>query len=678
MAVLNAQDLSEPADAANSSCVCWIKMSSVSLEGLRQAFLEPGSRIRLASDPVPEEHTELVGISWEGGFLDGQALHFNENLNVLVGGRGTGKSTVIESIRHVLALNPLGGEAKESHDGIVRRVLKSGTRTRLFITSHKPARRDYIVERVTPHPPVVLDADGNRLDMQPSDVVPGVEVYGQHEIAELARGPELLTRLLSRFLDPDLTSGDSKLELKQQLERNRSDILAALSDLEMVDAKLAKLPALEEKASRFKDAGLEERLAEQSALIKEEGVLKEATKQIDDLAKAVQKMRAALPLDRSFCDEGEVSDLPAARLFKKVDAVLLAVSDQLDGSVEGMESALATARTGLTDISKRWGTRKQEVTERYAKVLRELQNEGIDGEEFMRVGTQIQNLRPEKGRRAALKRQMSALRKARQAHVAQWSEVQGEEHRRLAKAASRVSKALKGKVRVQVRFAGNMTPLENLLREKLSGRLSETLDALRTVQELSTIDLAAALKAGPRQLEQRYGLPANQAARMCESGEELALMLEELELPATTEIELNVAADGQPESWQSLENLSTGQKATAVLLLLLLESDSPLVVDQPEDDLDNRFISEGIVPKMHEEKRRRQFIFATHNANIPVLGDAELILGLSAAGEAEIGHAEIPLKHMGSIDSTPVRELVEEVLEGGREAFRTRQMKYGF
>jgi len=676
--VLNAQDLSEPADAANSSCVCWIKMSSVSLEGLRQAFLEPGSRIRLASDPVPEEHTELVGISWEGGFLDGQALHFNENLNVLVGGRGTGKSTVIESIRHVLALNPLGGEAKESHDGIVRRVLKSGTRTRLFITSHKPARRDYIVERVTPHPPVVLDADGNRLDMQPSDVVPGVEVYGQHEIAELARGPELLTRLLSRFLDPDLTSGDSKLELKQQLERNRSDILAALSDLEMVDAKLAKLPALEEKASRFKDAGLEERLAEQSALIKEEGVLKEATKQIDDLAKAVQKMRAALPLDRSFCDEGEVSDLPAARLFKKVDAVLLAVSDQLDGSVEGMESALATARTGLTDISKRWGTRKQEVTERYAKVLRELQNEGIDGEEFMRVGTQIQNLRPEKGRRAALKRQMSALRKARQAHVAQWSEVQGEEHRRLAKAASRVSKALKGKVRVQVRFAGNMTPLENLLREKLSGRLSETLDALRTVQELSTIDLAAALKAGPRQLEQRYGLPANQAARMCESGEELALMLEELELPATTEIELNVAADGQPESWQSLENLSTGQKATAVLLLLLLESDSPLVVDQPEDDLDNRFISEGIVPKMHEEKRRRQFIFATHNANIPVLGDAELILGLSAAGEAEIGHAEIPLKHMGSIDSTPVRELVEEVLEGGREAFRTRQMKYGF
>jgi hypothetical protein len=127
-----------------------------------------------------------------------------------------------------------------------------------------------------------------------------------------------------------------------------------------------------------------------------------------------------------------------------------------------------------------------------------------------------------------------------------------------------------------------------------------------------------------------------------------------------------------------LEALSTGQKATAVLLLLLLESKAPLVVDQPEDDLDNRFITEGVVPKMREEKRRRQFIFATHNANIPVLGDAELIVGLSASGEGGQGRAEIADKHLGSIDARPVRELVEEVLEGGREAFEMRRLKYGF
>ena len=157
------------------------------------------------------------------------------------------------------------------------------------------------------------------------------------------------------------------------------------------------------------------------------------------------------------------------------------------------------------------------------------------------------------------------------------------------------------------------------------------------------------------------------------------MQLEELDLAPTTQIELNVAGQGQPAQWQRLEDLSTGQKATAVLLLLLLESDAPLVVDQPEDDLDNRFITEGVVPKMREEKLRRQFVFATHNANIPVLGDAELIVGLIASGEAgQEGKACMPQEHMGSIDARPVRELVEEVLEGGRTAFEMRRLKYGF
>lgn len=115
-----------------------------------------------------------------------------------------------------------------------------------------------------------------------------------------------------------------------------------------------------------------------------------------------------------------------------------------------------------------------------------------------------------------------------------------------------------------------------------------------------------------------------------------------------------------------------------MLLLLLLESAAPLVVDQPEDDLDNRFITEEIVPRMREEKRRRQFLFATHNANIPVLGDAELILGLSASGEGESGSAKTVPEYTGSIDARPVRELIQELLEGGEDAFERRRRKYGF
>ena len=72
----------------------------------------------------------------------------------------------------------------------------------------------------------------------------------------------------------------------------------------------------------------------------------------------------------------------------------------------------------------------------------------------------------------------------------------------------------------------------------------------------------------------------------------------------------------------------------SALLLLMLDSDAPLVVDQPEDDLEDQFTADGIVPRMRDGKRRWQFVFATRNVDIPVLGDAEFIVGLSAAGEA--------------------------------------------
>ena len=226
--------------------------------------------------------------------------------------------------------------------------------------------------------------------------------------------------------------------------------------------------------------------------------------------------------------------------------------------------------------------------------------------------------------------------------------------------------------------AGNREPLFKLLRDEIGGRMSEAVESLRIAPELSLTQFVHTCRSGAEALRKTYGITPGQAERLAGGEAEVLMRIEELELAPTTAIRLNTAPAGEPPAWQILEDLSTGQKATAVLLLLLLESGAPLIVDQPEDDLDNRFITEGIVPRMRKEKQRRQFIFSTHNANIPVLGDAELIVGLSAAGEADSGRARVAPDHTGSIDSQSVRELVEEILEGGREAFETRRRKYGF
>ncbi|HVL79750.1 MAG TPA: ATPase, partial [Sphingomicrobium sp.] len=100
--------------------------------------------------------------------------------------------------------------------------------------------------------------------------------------------------------------------------------------------------------------------------------------------------------------------------------------------------------------------------------------------------------------------------------------------------------------------------------------------------------------------------------------------------------------------------------------------------DQPEDDLDNRFIAESIVPTMRSEKCNRQFLFSSHNANIPVLGDAEQIIGLSPTVEDGAERTHIADELCGSIDRPQVKEMIKDLLEGGQAAFNLRREKYGF
>ncbi len=678
IAVLNAQDVSRPEDLAQPSASCWIKMSEVSVAGLRQAFLDHESRIRLVTAPPPEEHTEFVAIAWQGGFLDGTMIHFNENLNVLIGGRGAGKSTVVESLRHVLALTPLAEDAEKTYEGIVRHVLRSGTKISLLVRSHHPSPCDYLIERAIPNPPVVRDGSGALLAVSPRDVIPQVEIYGQHEISELTKNSEKLTRLLDRFVEHDQDLTSRKDDLRRELMRSRRRILDVRHEIAQVQEKLATLPALEETLKRFQEAGLEERLKEQSLLVREERVLKTSQERLAPFRELLDQLRRSLPMDRAFLSLKALNDLPGKDILVESDHILERFNEEMEAVVNHFAEVLARADQGLAGVASQWGERKKAVQAAYEEILRELQKSKVDGAEFIRLRQQIEELRPLRDRLAALQRNLKEHQEHRRNVLAEWNDVRSEEYRQLERAAKKVSRKLAGRVEVQIAFSGNREPLFQLLREKVGGRLKPAIDALAARQDLSLVALADACRAGRETLTEDFGISGAAAEQLAQADLEVLMELEELDLTSTTAIRLNVAPEDQPVAWQTLDELSKGQKATAVLLLLLLESDAPLVVDQPEDDLDNRFITEGIVPKMREEKRRRQFVFATHNANIPVLGDAELILGLQASGEAGQGKAEIPREHMGSIDSEAVRDLVGEVLEGGRAAFEMRRLKYGY
>jgi len=677
VAIVNACAVNCPEDLKKEGASCFIKMSTVSVEALRQAFLDPESRIRLNSDPPPEPHAEFLAITWEGGFLGETAVHFNGNLNVLVGGRGTGKSTMVESMRYALGLDPLGEEARKTHEGVVRNVLRSGTKISVLVRSHKPSQRLYVIERSVPNPPIVKDEVGEVLTLSPRDVMPGVEVFGQHEISELTKSPEKLTLLLERFVDRDLSLFGRKGKVKLELERSRSRIVDVRREMKALDERLAALPNLEETQKRFQEAGLEERLKEKSLLIREERVFANFAERMEPVAALQSELTGALPLDAAFASAKALEGLPNAAILGEIEPILGKLSAKLKMAAEQIAKDLAEADRSVAVVKARWDEKRKVIEDTYEKLLRELQKSKIDGAEFIRLRRQIEELRPLREKKEALKRDLTAHEAQRRKLLAEWEDIKASEYREIESAARKVSRKLKNRVQVEVTMGGNREPLAKLLAE-VGGNLKAALERLQSMDQLSLLDFAQRCREGKEALMQRYALPAGSAERIAQADMDLFMRIEELDLPATTKIELNTAPDGESPTWQTLEALSTGQKATAVLLLLLLESEAPLIVDQPEDDLDNRFITEGVVPTMRQEKRRRQFLFSTHNANIPVLGDAELILGLVASGEGKEGHAKIAPEHMGSIDSRPVRELVEEILEGGKDAFEMRRSKYGF
>ena len=681
VAVVNAKDVVVPEDLDKRTSTCWIKMSELSIEGLRQAFLDPESRIRLNSNEdefESEKHAEMVSLAWEGGFLDGMSIHLNPNLNVLVGGRGAGKSTVIESLRYVLGLDPVGKEADKAHQGVVQQVLRSGTKISLCIRSHRPSQREYRIERTVPNPPVVRDENSQVLNLLPKDILPRVEVYGQHEISELTRSREKLTHLLDRFVEYDQSLSRRKADVRRDLEKTRRSSIDVRTEREQIEERLATLPSLEETLERFREAGLEDQLRERSLLVREEQVLNSIPARLESLREYLENLYQEIPIDRAFVSPKALEDLPGREILEDADGILKRLSDDIEEVAKRFKEALTRAEEEIAKVHSRWDERKSEVLNAYQKILRDLQETAIDAEKFIQLQSEIERLRPLRAREAALKQSESEHMDRRRNLLVEWENLKAKEFRLLDQAARNVSRKLRDRVQVEVTAAGDREPLVELLRSEIGGNLANTIEKLKGLESLSLIELAGTCRDGTEELQARYGLTLVQARNIAEAAPEVFMRIEELELPSTTAIQLNTAPHGEPPIWQALEALSTGQKATAVLLLLLLESDAPLIVDQPEDDLDNRFVTEGVVPRMREEKRRRQFLFSTHNANIPVLGDAELILGLTTRGEADRGKAWVAPEHMGSIDKQSVRVLVEELLEGGKDAFEMRRLKYGF
>lgn len=663
-----ADDVSHPSALSSIGATTWFKMARPSLRGLQHALRTPETRVRLTSPP-PLRGTRLCAVSWTGGFLDGLRIPIGPDLTALIGGRGTGKSTVIESLRFALGQPPLGEDALHDHTGVVQKVLGPGAVVRLELEKYEPTPATYVIQRTVGDPPLVLDASGTRTQQLPSDILGDLEVFGQHELAELAHDKNMLAALIRR-LGGDFASERQRPGLIEKLAKNRAELSETERLQEALEAELSAIPRLQEQANKFNESDLGSKLDSQLKINDERALFDEFDRRVQAVADKVDSVgHRSLIADLRTQLPGAVES-SRREYLEAAEKSVTDAADLIENAFAAIAEAIQTARTELSTSRISWSNSVEPDLESHASTLRSLAEQGYEPDTYLKTNAALTALALRAEERNPLNLRLKGLLVDRQALLGELAVLDGEIVSDLHRAISATNAVTRRKVNVRPVPNPDRSLIKSVIEKYFRTQRTQIMAAIEG-EDFSVSSFVQAIRGGiPALLS--YGVTGAQAANLVGHGEPLLRELEEHTVGLAVDVFLNVATDGV--EFRKLDDLSKGQRATALLLLLLGASTAPLVIDQPEDDLDNRFVYHGIVQHLRDLKGTRQILVSTHNANVPVLGDAELVVVLDSDGRRGRAAAD----GIGSLDEAPIRKYAERILEGGEEAFKARRHLYGF
>ena len=645
----------------------WLKLASPRIEALRQAFIASDSRIRIGyerdesnalieianpPDVTVNERPWLKSVTVTGkasffGTQDyrklGIRFDLSPDLTCIIGGSMTGKSTFLDGLRvHIKAPMP-------NDDSIGQQV---NARARLRFLGGSPM--------------VGLECPGQDPTASHYERWPAV-FFAQNELQRLAQESEAVEELLARLVPTEM----------EGIHKRRAKLISLDKELSRAVQRLGKL---------------DDDLAEAEQALER---TKKASAQLAAFSQAgVEKLHQASRDLRRWQEAAEIStdlEVNLSRLLNSMEAFEIPeIDEQLAVVLQGMEANLPRESlqahwnkireqllSGKSEIED-WNLRTKLIVDRLevqeqkvrTEVDRALAALGLDGariEEFKALNRQASLFESYK---ANLEQVRAELHSGDQSFGLQLEERQRIVDLQRA-AFDRVIAAIRfdfeGRISARRVDDGSHQPLERFLK-KLSKRgitrwwneledlrrptPAELLEHLKN-DTLNEVDMSDAVQRTFREQLTRTRRRALASIR-CSDHYLLELRLE----------------DG---NHRRLDDLSGGQRVSLLLSLLLETTDErPLVIDQPEDELDNRFLFDTVLPALKRLKGRRQIIVATHNANIVVNGDADQVIQLEAtANKGRIACA-------GAIEDPNVRDAIVRTVDGGDEAFRLRRLKYGF
>lgn len=648
-----------------------LKMDKPCLEGIRQALADQESRIRFDEKEKLRTYPYILGMVVKGGFLDGQIIHFNKNLNCLIGGRGTGKSTIIELIRFCLDALPTIETFRERRLEMINNVLSYGGEVTVFIQISDG--EIFKVQRQIGSDPHVYSSENKEINIVPNSLF-RIVGYGETEIEEISYDTSAQLALIDKFSEGLEELKKMESDLRKDLQRNSEAITSYKEKISDIERKLTDLPSIREKLSILNKHNFDTKLEKQRKRMEEKSLMRKIVGTCQFLSEETETSAILSEMEqllKELPDPKTLEEMPNKKILEKAVSQIRSLHSCLSLQFESERKNILTTSDKIEALSKQLESKHETQEKSTLELLKKLEAEGESEAaqiylQLQQTKRELEELRPQE---STLRRKLAGLEKKRSGFLMRLKQTRDKIFEKRQQCTKTLSEKLMPRIKIEVEKGKDVTEYYNKLKQALTGSRVYSADIEKIVNAINPFSLFEIVKEKRKEEFTKIGLTEHWA-EVIVNYEPLREKLYEVQhapLSDLPRISLEVGGKDKP-----LNGISLGQKCTTLLSLIMLETELPLIVDTPEEGLDNIFVFDSIVKNLREIKERRQLILATHNANIPVSGDSELIICLESDGTK----GWISCK--GSIDEKEIKEKVQQVLEGGKEAFIIRKTKYGY
>ena len=643
-----------------------LKMGEPNINGLKQALSDRESRIRYSPSEL-HNHPCIIGMYIEGGFLDGQIFRFNENLNSIIGGKGTGKTTAIELLRFVLSSQHKTQKMREEFKDMTNGILGRGM---VSVLLRGKGGQFYIIQRKLGEDLKIFREDGQILEMSIESFSEffSVESYSQGELFAIAKDGESQLKMLDQYINFGTLKDDEK-NLIIKLNANATTLVNNNSSIIELKRKLERLPSIVEQIRVLEEKGLKDHNSDQKKWEYERSILEGL---INNIRTKLVYLNSNL--DKALLSEADINsaNIINEEIIKKFVSeysslnVTLKVNQRMQ--IENLENTLNRLVKEQEEWNKKYLAQKIE----FEKVVNELKSKGIDADGYLQLELERNNLERLKEELKKKESDSNIFIKERETMINELVILRQSITKKRKEMVSIINNYLKTLLYIELKEEDNWEDYSNWMISTLSGSYAskeETKILCQKIKPLVLVDTMNKYNSADciDLIYSRTGVNKTYIQKVIEYPQFTSKLFDLQIIKVEDSLEIKLF-DGE---WKSINSLSAGGKCTAILLMAMLDRDMPLLIDQPEDSLDNSFIYTGIVQTIRKLKDKRQIIVVTHNANIPVLGDCELMFVLQSNG------LRGNINSRGVIDNSVIKEKVQVILEGGQEAFKRRKEKYG-